>query len=122
MAERAHTIRPYLNDLRLRMTRDNEGSFRSDTDFMVELIAEIGPGSAGSRGGDAFYLTVCSPEAIERVTTDLAWAPRAHLIMRDYDERAVRKFIGRCCVMSSGTTWQDSAGKLLRWFHWEHGE
>lgn len=87
-------------------------------DFCCTFGLTIGP--ANSEGGELFYLTVCSPKALAKAAEKdgFLWG-RHHLIVPEYNLKAITgiitKFVERC----SGDSWTEVATKLNRIASWE---
>ncbi len=91
-------------------------------DFGILVLAEIGP-SDDDRGGDGFYVTVCSAKWLAR--TSLEENPkgfefvRHRLVIDHWDADLIHRAIRDLCVRTSGASWSEVATKLSRYLAWE---
>lgn len=78
----------------------------------------IGP--SDSANGDLFYLTVCSPKWLARACEKdgFLWG-RHHLIVSEYNPKAIIRIITPFVENCSGESWKDVALKLSRLARWE---
>ena len=87
-------------------------------DFCCNFVLKTGP--ASEKGEELFYLTVCSPKwlASEVQKDGFVWG-RHHLIVPEYNLKAITavltKFVERC----SGDSWHEVVEKLSRIALWE---
>ncbi|MEI9977025.1 MAG: immunity 8 family protein [Ignavibacteriota bacterium] len=90
-------------------------------DFSCTLGMTIGPGD--SRGGELFYLTVCTPNWLAKACEKdgFMWG-RHHLIVPEYNLQAITATVAKFVQGCSGESWQEVASKLNRMAAWEFEE
>ena len=78
----------------------------------------IGP--SDSDGGELFYLTVCSPRWIAKACEKdgFLWG-RHHLIVPEYNLKAITEIITKFVERCQGDSWKEVAAKLNRIASWE---
>jgi len=88
------------------------------TDFACTFGLTIGP--ANGQGGEQFYLTVCSPKWLSRrcEKDGFVWG-RHHLIVSEYNLKAITGTITRFVERCSGESWKEVAAQLSRFASWE---
>jgi Immunity protein 8 len=88
------------------------------TDFSCTIGLTIGP--ASEQGGEQFYLNACSPKWLARACEKggIIWG-RHHLIVAEYNLKAIMVVITKLVERHSGESWKDVAEKLGRFASWE---
>jgi hypothetical protein len=88
---------------------------------LVALALEIGV--AGTKGADLFYVTVATPEGLseaEREDEVGALASRATIVVGTFSWKKVHAIIRKIVRQCEAATWDESLGKLQRYFQWEY--
>ena len=87
-------------------------------DFACTFGLTIGPND--NDGGELFYLIVCTPQwlAKECYKDGFVWG-RHHLIVAEYNLKAITAIITKFVERCSGESWQEVASKLSRIASWE---
>ena len=87
-------------------------------DFSCRFTLRIGP--AKEKGQDLFYLTICTPNYLARgVHRDgFIWG-RHHLIVPEYNVKAITAVLTKFVEVCDGETWREVADKLCRLMSWE---
>lgn len=86
--------------------------------FNVQVL--VGPAPSG--GGEAFGVTVCSPEWLsKRCETDGYFPAFHHLVVNfeEYDERKLRSFIEAWVSRQEGSSWDEIVQQLRLFGRWE---
>jgi immunity protein 8 of polymorphic toxin system len=105
-------------ELKRIWTNDYEplSSVRPDTeDFVVYLRLEVGV--AGSEGADAFDLTVCSPEWLDR--QELPLFGNNLLIVDGFDPESIQRHVAKVLGNVSGESPMEVMAKVSRFAYWE---
>ena len=78
----------------------------------------IGP--SDGEGGELFYLTVCTAKWLEKACKKdgFLWG-RHHLIVPEYNLKAITAIITKFVERCSGESWGEVATKLARIANWE---
>jgi hypothetical protein len=87
--------------------------------FGCTLGLTIGP--SNGEGGELFYLTACSPKwlAMACKKDGFLWG-RYHLIVPEYNLKAILQIVTKFVDNCSGESWNSVAGKLARFANWEY--
>jgi hypothetical protein len=95
-------------------------SYRPNAAFGLFVQAIVGP--KGAPGEESFGFTVCSPEwfVSEHLSEKSSIATGRHFIfVREFDYRALEKFVRDHCAACDGKTWSETAEKVGRLGMWE---
>lgn len=88
-------------------------------DFCVQLHCEVT--SPSTRGGEAFDVTVISPARmqadLEASSNDVEFG-RGYVIMRDFDQSALRRELQKLIDGSGASTWAELHNYITRYFDW----
>jgi hypothetical protein len=90
-------------------------------DFSFYL--EVRVGAAPKGGGEAFGVTVCSPEWLAKKCETEGYFPGFHHLVvpfEDYDERKLRDFIDTWVSRCEGSDWEAIAQRLRMFGQWEY--
>jgi hypothetical protein len=87
-------------------------------DIDIQLVAHVGV--EGESGRDVFYFRVVTPKALAR---DL-WAHRyvwgdELLVVERFDYKFIFSLVKAICDRIDGDSWEEIAGRLSRYIHWE---
>jgi len=87
-------------------------------DFGCVFGVTVGP--ANSEGGELFYCTVCTPKWLARACEKdgFVWG-RHHLVVPEYNLKAITRTITKFVENCSGDSWAEVAGRVGRIALWE---
>lgn len=83
--------------------------------FLLQFFA----GPDDEPGDDSFSITVCTLSWLEQEKPKRMFFGSNHLIVPNYDLKAIESFLARYCERCIGATWAEVALKLSRVARWE---
>jgi hypothetical protein len=100
------------------LTKTHEHWGENATEFLVQLHCEVT--KAGDPGGEAFQVTVASPQQLARELGGGGEVEfgRGYMFMLDYDEREVLSRLKGLLDRSQSATWEQLSSFVTRYFDW----
>ena len=88
--------------------------------LMLGVRALVGP--SDGPGEESFGLTVCEPDWLaSQLTKGFRWA-HAILVVATWDPEVVERAVRDLVLHAEGADWDEVAGKLARYMHWEFSD